>query len=52
MTNREGLTLAAIRSEYQRARAIHSPMNSAHEGYAVILEELDDALGCGQKQRS
>ena len=42
MTNREGLTLAAIRSEYQRARTIHSPMNSAHEGYAVILEELDE----------
>ena len=35
-------TIAAIRSEYQRARAIHSPMNSAHEGYAVILKILDE----------
>ena len=29
-------------AEPQRARATHGPMNSHHEGYAVILEELDE----------
>ncbi len=28
--------------ELKRARAMHGPMNSIHEGYAVILEELDE----------
>lgn len=28
--------------ELQRARARHAPMHSAHEGYAVILEEFDE----------
>lgn len=27
---------------YECARQKHSPMQSAHEGYAVILEELDE----------
>ena len=31
-----------IRRELERARAKHPPINSAHEGYAVILEELDE----------
>ena len=35
--------LAAIADEYNRARKLHSPMTSAHQGYAVILEELDEA---------
>lgn len=35
--------LAAILAEYQKARAKHDPMKSAHEGYAVILEELEEA---------
>lgn len=35
--------LAAIAQEVQRARAKHKPMNSAHEGYAVLVEELDEA---------
>lgn len=34
---------ALVRDELDRATAIHSPMSSAHEGYAVILEELDEA---------
>ena len=34
--------LHLVKEEYQRARANHSPMNSGHEGYAVILEELDE----------
>lgn len=31
-----------VACEIQRARAKHKPINSAHEGYAVILEELDE----------
>lgn len=28
--------------ELGRARATHAPMHSAHEGYAVLLEEVDE----------
>lgn len=28
--------------EYLRARKLFAPFNSAHEGYAVIKEELDE----------
>jgi vacuolar-type H+-ATPase catalytic subunit A/Vma1 len=31
-----------VRCEIERARAKHKPINSAHEGYSVILEELDE----------
>lgn len=31
-----------VNEELARAREHHAPMNSAHEGYAVILEELDE----------
>ena len=34
--------LREIRNELRKARATHAPMNSHHEGYAVILEELDE----------
>jgi hypothetical protein len=34
--------LAEVRAEVLRAIEKHAPMNSAHEGYAVILEELDE----------
>ena len=40
MTVDEALNL--IRAEYNRARAKHAPMNSAHEGYAVLKEEVDE----------
>jgi len=32
----------AILQEYYRARKKHRPMQSAHEGYSVILEELEE----------
>lgn len=35
-------TLGEIRAEVERASAMWPPMSSAHEGYAVILEELDE----------
>ncbi|MFB3894299.1 MAG: hypothetical protein ACE15C_20025 [Phycisphaerae bacterium] len=31
-----------VAAELARARQKHSDMNSAHEAYAVILEELDE----------
>lgn len=34
--------LLEVAAELDRARATHAPMNSHHEGYAVILEELDE----------
>jgi NTP pyrophosphatase (non-canonical NTP hydrolase) len=32
----------AVRKELSRAREGHAPQNSAHESYAVILEEVDE----------
>lgn len=34
--------LHAVGQSYLKARAKHAPMRGAHEGYAVILEELDE----------
>ena len=34
--------LGEIAREYDKARRRHAPMNSGHEGYAVIKEELDE----------
>ena len=31
-----------VQEELARAQELHEPFNSAHEGYAVILEELDE----------
>jgi hypothetical protein len=33
----------AIKAELQRATKLYGPYNSPHEGYAVILEQLDAA---------
>lgn len=34
--------LAEVHSEVARAEAKWAPFNSAHEGYAVLLEEVDE----------
>lgn len=34
--------LQEVKTELAKARKAHPDMNSAHEGYAVILEELDE----------
>lgn len=34
--------IAVIVDEYRRAATKFAPMNSAHEGYAVLLEEVDE----------
>jgi len=31
-----------VERELQAARAKHPPIHSAHEGYAIILEEVDE----------
>jgi hypothetical protein len=42
--NIEDCVLDLIRLEYRRATfRFPRPWNSAHEGYAVVLEELDEA---------
>lgn len=40
------------RREIEAARGSHKPINSAHEGYAVILEELDEFWEEVRKKRS
>jgi len=37
-----GYISAIVLSELRQATEEFGPMNSAHEGYAVILEELDE----------
>jgi hypothetical protein len=34
--------LLDIRNEFYRARRMHAPMHSGHEGWAVIREEMDE----------
>lgn len=34
--------LLDVENEVRRASAMHPPFSSAHEAYAVILEELDE----------
>lgn len=42
--------LDEIRHEVRRAEGKHRPMNSAHEGYAVLLEEVDELWDEVKKQ--
>jgi len=34
--------MARTEKELERARGVHAPFNSAHEGIAVIAEEVDE----------
>jgi hypothetical protein len=38
----DSAVLDQIEAEVRRAQSMHGPMNSAHEAYSVILEELDE----------
>lgn len=38
--------ISKIINEYNRAYDIHKPFNSAHEGYAIIKEEVDEMWDC------
>ncbi len=40
MNDKDGIK--AILDEYDRATEKFPPMHSAHEGYAVLLEEMDE----------
>jgi hypothetical protein len=31
-----------IEEEYRRASRLHPPFNSPHEGFAILLEEIDE----------
>jgi vacuolar-type H+-ATPase catalytic subunit A/Vma1 len=42
----------AVALELQTARRSHAPLNSAHEAYAVILEELDEFWEEVRRKRS
>lgn len=35
-------TMAMVKEELVRAMVLHAPMRGPHEGYAVILEELEE----------
>ncbi len=41
-----------ILDEYVKALGVFSPMASSHEGYAVILEELDELWDDIKSERS
>ncbi len=43
--------LAELVAELSRAQRLHHAYNSAHEGYAVILEELDELWDEVKKKR-
>ena len=44
--------MAMVMAEIERARANHGPFNSAHEGFAVIMEELNELWTEVCKKRS
>lgn len=41
-----------IEKEVSRAQQLHKPLNSAHEAYSVILEEVDEFWDEVKKKRS
>lgn len=41
-TPQEEAVLQEVLDELRRAQAHHPPYNSAHEGYAVLAEEVDE----------
>lgn len=44
--------LADVRDEYNRATKKHGMFNSAHEGWAVLFEEVDELWEEVRKKRS
>jgi hypothetical protein len=54
-TDKVDKTMAMIHDEVFRAMSLWPPMASAHEGYAVILEELEELwehVKTNQKRRN
>lgn len=52
MTRTDMKVLNLVGDEVERARTLHAPLSSAHEAYAVILEELDEFWEEVRKKRS
>lgn len=44
--------VALTLKEYHVASTTHPPFNSSHEGYAVVLEELDELWGAIKQVKS
>lgn len=44
--------MAEVLNELETAQRINKPFNSSHEGYAVILEELDELWTEVRKRRT
>ncbi len=42
MPSKLEIVIAEVTNEVEAAQLVHPPMASHHEGYAVILEELDE----------
>lgn len=49
---RDAIALNRVADELRSARTMHQPMNSSHEAYAVILEELDEFWEEVRKKRA
>ena len=47
----DAIGLNRVAEELKRARSMHKGMNSAHEAYSVILEELDEFWDEVKKKR-
>ena len=50
----EGDVIGELEDEYTRAAATFPPFNSAHEGFAILAEEVDELWGhvkVNQKRR-
>jgi hypothetical protein len=41
-TTDRNIAVTGVLAEFHRASDLHPKFNSAHEGYAVILEEMDE----------
>jgi hypothetical protein len=41
-----------VKAELTKARGKHGPQNSAHEGYAILLEEVDELWDEVKKKQS
>lgn len=50
--NRVAVVLNDVADELTRAMKLHGPQRSAHESYAVILEEVDEFWDEVKKKRS
>lgn len=51
ITDDEIFVINRIVAEYKRASSLHPALNSSHEGYAVIKEELDELWEEVRKKR-